>query len=128
MRPLTNRPRVLVVDDAPAVAERLREWLQDEVDGDIVGPALSGSEGLELFRAFAPDIALVDLRMPGLDGLGLLRAIRESGQPCTVVILTNQAEPALRDECLAQGADHFLRKSHDLDRIVEIVRAHREGG
>lgn len=119
--------RILVADDSPEVADRIADLLLEAGATEIVGPAHDGTAALSLFRSSAPDAAVLDLQMPGLDGLTILRLIRASGPNPPVVILTTHAEPELRDACLAAGADHFLGKSTDFERLADIVVEWLEG-
>lgn len=116
--------KLLIADDSPDMRSRIVrafESLSDHVE--IVGPASDGQEALRLFEKHAPDAAVLDLSMPRLGGLDLLRAIRAHGSSCLIVILTIHAGRELRDQCLSAGADHFFDKSGGLDAAVEAVRS-----
>lgn len=128
MRETHARVQVLVADDAEDVAERVCRVLQDACDIEIVGPAPDGVEALRLYHATRPVAAVLDISMPRLDGIAVLRGIRAAGHPCKVIMLTTHTEPSIRDRCLAEGADHFLEKWSDFERVAEIVRAHVESG
>jgi CheY-like chemotaxis protein len=112
---------VLVADDAVEVAKRVVALLEDE-GVKVIGPARDGDEALELFNTLRPDVAVLDVSMPGLTGVEVARAIRETGGRCAIVMFTNHIEPSFAEECFAAGADHVLSKARDSDRLVELVR------
>jgi two-component system, NarL family, response regulator DesR len=117
-------PRVLVADDMPAVARRIRDLLQQDGDIEVVGLARDGAEALRLFEETAPDGVVLDFNMPKLNGADVLRSIRRSGRACFSIVLTNHAEPAIREACLAAGADHVLHKATGFERVPAIIRKH----
>ena len=114
----------LVADDAPLVAVLVRELLL-EAGVDRVLTAADGAQALHLFRQTAPDGVVLDIHMPGLDGLAVLQAIRAGqrvgAEPPLVIVMTSHEEASLRAHALAAGADHFLHKSRDIERLLEIV-------
>lgn len=114
--------RVLVADDTPAVARRVAELLREVEGVEIVGPVGDGHEALRLFHETTPACVVLDLSMPSLDGLGLLDAIRAEDARCLLIVLTCHEEPSIRERCLAAGADHVLRKSHEFERLPALVR------
>ena len=117
--------RVLVADDEQLVRTGLRLILGSEPDLEVVGEASDGRQAVELARARAADVLLLDLRMPVLDGLSALRALSEV--PIAVVILTTFDTDANVREALASGAAGFLLKDAPADRLVSAVRAAASG-
>ncbi len=117
--------RVLVADDAVPVAALLGELLT-EAGALVVGTAWDGAQALRLFEQTRPDAVVLDLERPLLNGLHVLRAIRaQVGLPRPlVIVMTTHGEPALREQCLAAGADHFLDKGTEFERLLEIVAAY----
>jgi CheY-like chemotaxis protein len=117
-----SRPRFLVADDVNAIARLVAELLR-EGGADVVGPATDGAQALRLFHETAPDGVVLDIEMPELNGFQLLRAIRasEQGTRCLVIVLTSHAEPSMREQAFADGADHFLHKSSEFERLLQIV-------
>jgi DNA-binding NarL/FixJ family response regulator len=115
-------PRVLVADDVRVVAQRIRELLQQDGDIEVVGLAGDGAEALRLFEETAPDGVVLDFNMPRLNGADVLRSIRRSGRACLSIVLTNHAEPAVHELCLAAGADHVLHKATGFERVPAIIR------
>jgi CheY-like chemotaxis protein len=124
---LDLRPRLayLVADDSPIVAGLVAELLV-ETGVAVVGPAGDGREALRLYRQARPDGAVLDFDMPHANGLEVLQAIRaeQGSRPCVVIMLTANDDASLRDACLAAGADHFLHKATDFERLQDILRAH----
>jgi CheY-like chemotaxis protein len=117
-----TRPRFLVADDMPAIASLVSELLR-EAGADVVGVAGDGAEALELFDETSPDGVVLDIEMPELNGFQVLQAIRsrEHGTRCFAIILTAHSEQSMREQAYAAGADHFLHKSTELERLLEIV-------
>ncbi len=121
LAPLT----VLVADDAAPVAALLSELLT-EAGARVVGTAADGEQALRLFEQAAPDAVVLDIEMPRVNGLEVLKAIRArpGGRRPLVIVMTTHGEPALRDMCLAAGADHFLEKGSEFERLLDIVPAY----
>jgi chemosensory pili system protein ChpA (sensor histidine kinase/response regulator) len=130
MRPVTiqrmeeqrARPRFLVADDMPAMAALVGALLR-EAGAEVVATAHDGAEALRRFDDIAPDAVVLDIEMPELNGFQVLQAIRAREGPtrCLAIILTAHSEHAMREEAFASGADHFLHKGTDLERLLEIV-------
>jgi DNA-binding NarL/FixJ family response regulator len=116
-----NSLKVLIVDDSPLITERLNQMLSEVEQVEIVGLAADGDEALRLFNEFRPAVVLLDLEIPGRNGLDVLREVRKRAEPCVVVMFTSYDLPDFRDACLRAGADFFLRKSTEFERVVEIV-------
>jgi DNA-binding NarL/FixJ family response regulator len=114
--------RVLLVDDQPLVRTGLRTLLEEEPDIAVVGDAADGEEAVRAVAALAPDVVLMDIRMPVLDGLEATRRIIRSGSNARVVILTTFDLDAYVFEALRAGASGFLLKDARRDEIVRAVR------
>lgn len=116
----------MLADDSPVVAAMVAELLA-EAGAEIVGTAFDGLEALSLWRAQRPDLAVLDFQMPGLNGLEVIRSIRSEERqqptraPCFLVILSSHTEPSFAEQCLAAGADHFLNKQSDYERLPVVV-------
>jgi len=122
MKHLPARPRFLVADDMPVIATLVGELLR-EAGADVVGPASDGAQALRLFHETSPDGVVLDIEMPELNGLQVLRAIRasERGTHCLVIVLTTHCEPSMREQAFADGADHFLHKTAEFEHLLQIV-------
>jgi two-component system response regulator MprA len=114
--------KILVVDDERAVRESLRRAL--ELEGYDVGLAVDGSEALEKLDAEAqPDAVILDVLMPGTDGLEVSRTLRRSGNKVPVLMLTARAEVGDRVAGLDAGADDYLTKPFALEELLARLRA-----
>jgi len=109
-------------DDSKIVVERLADLLKDVAGVEIVGQAGNALEAILSIQQTNPDAVILDLQMPGGSGLDVLRAIRQGHPRLKVLICTNFPYPQYRDECLAAGANYFLDKSADFDKIPVIFR------
>jgi len=119
--------RVLLVDDQTLVRKGVRSLLSLLPDIDVVGEASDGIEALSLIPATQPDIVLLDIRMPGLDGLSLLRRMAAKGRPPHFIVLTTFDDAdVLLDGCKA-GARGFLLKDVSLEQLASAIRAVAEG-
>jgi DNA-binding NarL/FixJ family response regulator len=112
---------VYIVDDSQAVRERLAAMVADVVGVSLAGVSGNPREAVAAIRQLHPDAVILDIRMPGMNGIKVLRAIKED-QPSTVVImLTNYPLEPYRRECAEAGADYFLHKSKEFEKINEIL-------
>ena len=119
--------RVFVVDDQTLVRKGVRSLLSLLPDIDVVGEAVDGSEAIGLIPATKPDVVLLDVRMPGLDGLSVLHRLAVPGQaPQFIVLTTFDDAGVLLDACRA-GARGFLLKDVSLDQLASAIRAVAEG-
>jgi DNA-binding NarL/FixJ family response regulator len=114
--------RVLVVDDDPLVRSALALMLGGHTDIEVVGEAADGREGVRLAGALRPDVVLMDIRMPRLDGLGATRELHSSPNPPRVIVLTTFDADDQIVEALASGADGFLLKDTPPPQIVDAIR------
>jgi DNA-binding NarL/FixJ family response regulator len=119
--------RLLVVDDQPLIRSALRSILDRELDLAVVAEAGDGAEAVALARRHAPDVVLMDIRMPGMDGVAATRAIVGSERPPAVLILTTFDLDEYVHACLRAGASGFLLKDTDPAAIVSAVRAAHAG-
>jgi two-component system response regulator AtoC len=115
-------PHVLLAEDEPRLRELLAEWLGDAGFG--VSAAENGQEALEQLRERSADVLLTDVRMPYLDGVGLVRAVREAGSAMPVVVLSGFMDEAARAELLRLGvaAWAMLDKPKPLPEVEEAIR------
>ncbi|MBF9132173.1 response regulator transcription factor [Plantactinospora sp. S1510] len=120
--------RILIVDDHEVVRQGLRFVLDQEPDFEVVGECADGNAALTRIGALRPDVVLLDMVMPGLDGMGVLHALRQREDPTVVIVLTSfPAEDRVMDAIRA-GAASYLSKTATVDRVVEAVRAAASGG
>jgi NarL family two-component system response regulator LiaR len=120
--------RVLIVDDHEVVRRGLRFMLDQEPGIEVVGEAGDGMAALAAIRRLDPDVVLLDMVMPGLDGLGVLHALRGEERRPAVIVLTSYADEHKAMEAVRAGALSYLPKSAAADRVTEAVRAAATGG
>lgn len=115
------RPRLVLVDDHALVRRGLAVLLRTDGRCDVVGEAGSGEAGLDAIRIHAPDLVILDLSMPGIDGLETLRRIRQQTGAPRVLILTMHDEAHLVAQALNDGADGYLLKDSMDDELFQAI-------
>ena len=119
--------RVLVVDDDPAIRQLLTDVL--ELEGHEVSVAVDGLAAVRAVEAVCPDFVVLDVMMPGLDGFGVLSAIRtQPGEPVPVLMLTAAAEPDANARAWANGVDYYLAKPFTADAVLDLIDGALTGG
>jgi DNA-binding NarL/FixJ family response regulator len=118
--------KVLVVDDSAVVRRRVVSMLGEHA-GVEVFEAADATEAIATSAREALAIIVLDLHMPGVHGLALLPLLRLQQKSAVVIVLTNDASPAHRRQCEERGADFFFDKSHDFERIADVVASARAG-
>jgi len=114
--------RVAIADDEALIRGGLRSMLSGEPDLEVVGEAGSGRDAVELVRLKRPDVVLMDVRMPGLDGIGATERIVSAGLPTRVLVVTTFDLDEHVYAALRAGADGFLLKDTDPDQLAGAVR------
>jgi two-component system response regulator DesR len=120
--------RLLLADDEHLIRSALAALLEREGDLRVVAEAASGDEALALAREHRPDVALLDLQMPGPDGILVAEALRKELPSCASVILTSHGRPGHLKRALAAGARGFLPKTASARELSDAVRAVHGGG
>jgi DNA-binding NarL/FixJ family response regulator len=115
--------RVVLADDEPVVRFGVRAVLATAGDVDVVAEAENGTEAVELVAAHRPDVAVLDIRMPRLDGLDAAGLIRERHPDTRTLVLTTFADDAYISRALGEGASGFVLKTGDPQEIIAGVRA-----
>lgn len=115
--------RVLIADDHPVVRQGLRTFLDLQDDIEIVGEAADGAEAVALAVSLAPDVLLLDLKMPVLDGLGALHEICARGLGVRVIVLTSVSDRRGVAPAMRSGASGFLYKDVDPAALVQAIRS-----
>ncbi|MEV5282434.1 response regulator transcription factor [Streptomyces sp. NPDC051994] len=119
--------RIVVVDDEPMVCVFLRTILDSAQDLEVVGMAHDGAAGIEAVRRSRPDVVLMDLRMPGMDGLAAIERINQLAQPPNIVVLTTFDADQYVLRALRAGATGFLVKSTPPEELIGLVRTAAQG-
>lgn len=122
-----ERTTVLVADDHPVFRDGLIRALRTRPEFDVVGEAADGREALASIRELKPDVALLDVKMPGLDGAAIAGALRRDGEPTRVVLISAHAPSELVYRAIAVGAAAFLSKEAGREEICETVAAVARG-
>jgi pilus assembly protein CpaE len=119
---MTDKIRVLIVDDLPETRENVRKLLQFESDVDVIAQAASGEQAVELAKEHRPDIVLMDINMPGLDGIAASQAIVQSVPSAQIVIMSVQSEADYLRRAMLAGARDFLMKPFSGDELIAAIR------
>lgn len=122
-----NPLRVLLVDDHQIVRQGLLALISSDPQFEVVGQVSTGAEALQLVKKHTPDIALMDLRLPDIDGIELCRRIRQVSPHTAVLILTAYIEPSLVNACLQAGARGYLLKDAENLHLKEHFLAVGQG-
>jgi DNA-binding NarL/FixJ family response regulator len=112
--------KVMIVDDSRVISQGLEKLLND-IDGlEIVGIAEDGLNAIENFSKLQPDVVILDLMIPKTNGLDVLKHIRAHDSKTIVIVLTNYNQSYFRDICTSLGADYFLDKSAEFEKVFQI--------
>lgn len=117
-----DKIRVLIVDDIAETRENVRKLLQFESDVDVVGTARSGREGIQLSSEVDPDVVLMDINMPDIDGISATEEIRQKSPHIQVVILSVQGDPNYMRRAMLAGARDFLTKPPMGDELISAIK------
>ena len=125
---MAERPiSVLIVDDHPVVRQGLRVLLEVQDGIEVAAETGDGPTALELAAEHAPDVILLDLKLPGMDGIAVLGALADRGDTSRVLVLTSATDPASAAAAVRAGAAGVLYKDVDPDALVRAVRAIHDG-
>ena len=119
-----DKIRIILADDHPFVREGIRQYIERDPIMQVLGEAKDGVEALELIRKHRPDVAVVDLQMPRLSGLDVIRQVREAGIPVAFLALTAHDEDPYVFAALRAGAKGYLLKTagpEELGRAIRLV-------
>ncbi|AQW49897.1 response regulator transcription factor [Streptomyces violaceusniger] len=122
-----GRIRVLLVDDHQVVRRGLRTFLQVQDDIEVVGEASDGEEGVARAEELRPDVVLMDVKMPGLDGIEALRTLRDLDNPARVLIVTSFTEKRTVVPALRAGAAGYVYKDVDPEALARAIRSVHSG-
>ena len=114
--------RVLIVDDIAETRENVRKLLQFEADVDVVGTARSGREGIQFSQEMDPDVVLMDINMPDIDGISATEEIRQRSPHIQVVILSVQGDQNYMRRAMLAGARDFLTKPPMGDELISAIK------
>ena len=123
----SRRVRIVVADDHPLFREAIVRAVRERPDFELVREAADGREALDAIRDLAPDVAVLDIKMPELDGLKVLNAVRRDELTTRVILLSAFLDGATAFEAVAGGAAAFLSKDADRRRITDTIAAVSRG-
>jgi two-component system response regulator YesN len=113
--------RVLLADDSDLILVRLQAILKEYKQVEIVGSFKNGTETLKALKTLKPDLAIVDIKMPGLSTLEILKEIRKEDKVMSIIVLTLYASNYYRKLAIQAGADFFFSKVDDFEKIPSII-------
>lgn len=114
---------VLIVDDSNQIRERLVTLLSESAHIRIIAQAANGLEAMAAFQRLKPDTVILDIHLPGNNGIEILKAIKARSAHTKVIMLTNHDDVQYRQQCRRLGADHFLNKALEFEKLVDVIMA-----
>ena len=118
-----SRVRILIADDQAHVRKGLQLVLELEDDLEVVGTAANGLEAVDLAEHLRPDVILMDLSMPHLDGFEAARRIRDKGLPASVIVMSTACNPVSRQQAEQAGAVALIEKGAAEPRFGQVIRS-----
>ncbi len=115
--------KILTVDDHPILREGIASIIQGEKDMVVVGEASNGREAIEVFRSKRPDVTLMDLQMPDVNGIAAIAAIRQEHPQARIIVLTTYEGDVLARRALKAGATGYILKDMIRTELLEAIRA-----
>jgi DNA-binding NarL/FixJ family response regulator len=113
--------RIVICDDVPELRQLVRFALEEDLEQVVVGEAGDGIEAIERVRDLRPDVVVLDLSMPEMDGLQAITEMHQTAPRTGIVVFTGFANPGMRDQALSLGADAYVEKGADLDELRSAV-------
>jgi DNA-binding NarL/FixJ family response regulator len=120
---ITRQIKILTVDDHPILREGIASIIQGEKDMVVVGEASNGREAIEVFRSKRPDVTLMDLQMPDLNGIDAIATIRQEHPQARIIVLTTYEGDVLARRALKAGATGYILKDMIRTELLEAIRA-----
>lgn len=117
----TRRLTILIADDHPVYRQGLERAIAERPELELVGSSSDGREALERLHELEPDVAVVDVRMPGLDGLKIVAAAKRDGLRTRIMLLTGYEDSAAAYSALAEGAAGYISKASDHTELIESI-------
>lgn len=124
---MTDKIHILIADDHPVVREGLAGMLAGQDDFEVIAAVADGEAALEKFKKLSPDVVLMDLRMPGLDGVGAIEAIKKVKSTANIIVLTTYDSDADIVRAIEAGATGYLLKDTPREDLFRAIRAASTG-
>lgn len=118
---MQTKSKVLVVDDSKIIGDKIKQLLSDQENIEIIGQALNGMEALKYLNDYRPDVVLLDISMPGFNGIDILMWIRNRYKNIKIIMLTNYSDSQYRARCNELGADLFFDKSTEFEKVPQAI-------
>jgi DNA-binding NarL/FixJ family response regulator len=112
---------IIIADDSSILRKSLKSLFSDCRDINIIGEAENGTDAVQIILEKKPDLAIVDVRMPELNGIEVLMKVRAKGSKTKICILTNHTYRQYREKSMAEGAFHFFDKNKDIQLMKDII-------
>ncbi len=113
--------RVVIVDDSNLVRERLVKMLNAVSDVELAGEAANSQDALKVIQDKKPHIVIIDIKIPGENGIEVLKKIKKINRAVIAIIITNYPFTQYKANCFANGADYFFDKSDEYGRVIETI-------
>ncbi len=123
--PNQRKIRVLIVDDIAETRENIKRSLQFDAEIEVIGSARNGAEGIQLAKEYKPDVIVMDINMPDMDGITVTEEIRKIIPSAQIIILSVQGDPSYMRRAMLVGARDFLTKPPSIDELISAI--HRAG-
>jgi len=114
--------KVLIVDDSILLRERLTAMISELPGIEVIGQAESAENAINSIRILKPDVAILDIRMPGGSGFEVLENIKKDKSTPLMIVLTSYPYPQYRKKCLDSGADYFFDKSTEFQKVIGVLK------
>ena len=113
--------RIVIIDDSDLLRKTVGRACKEIKNVEIVCEANNGLAALDVIKEKQPDLIILDIRMPGLNGISVLGKMKELGIRCKICILTNYPQPQYKEKCLEEGADYFFDKNKDFKSMLNTI-------
>jgi DNA-binding NarL/FixJ family response regulator len=114
--------RLFIADDSEILRVRLIDMLSEIEEVEIIGQAQESLDAIESIQKLNPHVVILDIRMPRINGIKVLEAIKKDDQSPTVIVFTNYPHPQYRKRCMDLGADFFFDKSTEFEKLIDTVK------
>ena len=119
---MADKIRIVIVDDLPETREKVRKLLQFESDVEVIAQAGNGEQAIEMAKKHVPDVILMDINMPGIDGIGACQRITQAVPTSQIIIMSVQSESDYLRRAMLAGARDFLTKPMSGEELITAIR------